>query len=115
MNYSRRNVTDDDDERVVHNLLYSDISHGSSQYHLYENTSVTDQVSPSRETIHPPEASLNNEEFQYGNGIEDDISDNSYSAIDHSTAYSTTIRPCIPKPYQEQLPSKGGYSKLYHE
>ena len=109
---ARKISTSDDDERVLQNPLYSDIGRGLSKtsdpHHPGKDFFAMDDLANAStyyEITHSPKPWLSNVELQSGKGVADDISDCCYSAIDHSTEYST-ITPCIPKPYQEQLPSK---------
>ena len=71
-------------------------------------------VSTSHENAYS-QGALGNEELQNSNKVRDIVGDYCYSALDHSTDYST-LEPHIPKPYQEQLqPSTDDYSQLHHK
>ena len=108
-------VSNEEDERLFQNPLYSDVcqysSKNSNPHHPYEDIKTDTPVSTSYENVHGPGA-LSNEEFQNGGDI---VSESCYSALDHSTEYST-LEPHIPNPYQEQLqPSADDYSQLHHK
>ena len=113
-----RIVSDEYDERVFQNPIYSDVGHRSAKnsnpHHPYEDIKMDTPVSTSHENAYGPGA-LGNEELQSSNEIGDIVGDGCYSALDHSTEYST-LEPHVPKPYQEQLqPSTNNYSQLHHK
>ena len=112
--YDENVVSNEEDERLFQNPLYSDVGHCSSNnsnpHHPYEDVKTDTPVSTSYENIRGLGAS-GNEEFQNGG----DVSESCYSALHHSPDYST-LEPHIPKPYQEQLqPSEDDYSQLHHK
>ena len=108
-----RIVSNEEDERLFQNPLYSAVgqcsSKNSNPHHPYEDIKMDTPVSTSYENVHGPGA-LSNEEFQNGRAV----SEGHYSTLDQSKHYST-LKPHIPKPYPEQLqPSADNYSKLHH-
>jgi hypothetical protein len=108
-----RIVSNEEDERVFLNPLYSDdgdcSSNKSDPSHPYESIKTDTRVSISYKKAHGSGA-LSNEGFQH----DGDISESCYSALDHNREYSAR-EPHIPKSYQEQLqPSEGVYSQLHH-
>ena len=107
-----RTISNEEDERIFRNPLYSDVGHcSSSPHHNYENITTDTPIGTSYENVHDPGA-LSNEEFQNSRDV---VSESCYSTLDHRTEYST-LEPHIPKPYQEQVqPSEDDYSRLHHK
>ena len=111
-----RIISDEEDERVLQNPIYSDVGHSSAKnsnpHHSYEDIKMDTPISTSHENVHS--SALGNEELQSSNEV-NIVGDGCYSALDHSTEYST-LEPHVPKPYQEQLqPSTDDYSQLHHK
>ena len=109
-------VSNKEDEGLFQNPLYFDggqyLSKNPNPHHPYEDIKTDIPVSTSYENVHGSGA-LSNEEFQNGGNI---VSESCYSALDHSTEYST-LEPQITKPYQEQQlqPLADDYSQLHHK
>ena len=115
---TRRTISDEDNERVFQNPIYSDVGHrsvkNSNPHHPYEDIKTDTPVSISHKNAHS-QGALGNEELENSNKVGDIVGDYCYSVLDHSTVYST-LEPHIPKPYQEQLqPSTDDYSQLHHK
>ena len=111
-----RIISDEDDERMFQIPIYSDghsSAKNSNPHHPYEDIKTDTLVSTSHENVHGS-GTLGNEDPQSSNEV-NIVGDGCHSALDHSTEYST-LKPHVPKPYQEQLqPSTDDYSQLHHK